>query len=136
MSPTIFTIPINTYLVARLTAWDHQWGHGAGKSTTISVTECNVSEHYDWRNLRPLYFTSAAYWLYNQGNKGARCFLTFWRFDGYVGLSGGPWISGATGTIDALQAIGSGDALTGPVPPVPPKESPLNSALCWAAGLS
>ncbi len=114
-----------------LTAWDNQWGNAAGKSATISVAECNVSEHYDWRNLRPLYFNRAANWLFNQGNKTARCFLTFWRYDGYVGLSG-PWISGATDTIDALKAIGGGTFTN----PSITKEAQKNSALCWANGLS
>ena len=116
---------------ACLQAWDDKWGYGAGTKATISVAECNVSGHYDWQNLRPLYFHRAAYWLWNQGNKGARCFLTFWRYDGHVGLSG-PWISGATDTIDAFKAIASGSFTN----PSITQEQALNNAVCWADGLS
>jgi hypothetical protein len=109
--------------------WDTTFGSGVG-SASIAVCECNVSENYvDWRTLRADYFNATAYWLKNQKNKFARSFLTFWRYDGQIGESG-PWITGNTTTIDALQQIGSGTYTQ--VTPKP--NDPKNSYTCWANG--
>jgi hypothetical protein len=98
-----------------LAKWDEVFGsgstytlNGSPSLATIAVCECNVSQNTtNWRDLRPAYFNRAAYWLWNQKNRNARCFLTYWRYDGVIGESG-PWNTSNTGGIAALQAIGSG----------------------------
>jgi hypothetical protein len=93
-----------------LNAWDKQFGscsnytHSPGGSTaTIAVCECNS----DIPPTRADYFNDAAFWLWNQPNKGARCFLTFWNYNKGPNESG-PWLPGDQDTIAALKAIGDG----------------------------
>ncbi|HEX3765550.1 MAG TPA: twin-arginine translocation signal domain-containing protein [Kofleriaceae bacterium] len=93
-----------------LKAWDKEFGSGstytpsgAASTATIAVAECNC----ETPSLRAKYFNDAAFWLWNQNNKGARCFLTFWNYSPGPNESG-PWLPGDTATIAALKAIGNG----------------------------
>jgi hypothetical protein len=95
-----------------LTAWDNAFGHGSKytptgvqSKATIAVCECNCAA--DDEAGRATYYNDAAWWLWNQGNKGPRCFLTFWNYSGAASESG-PWDPNDTNTISALQKIGNG----------------------------
>lgn len=70
-------------------------------NATIAVCECNCSCDYD----RAAYFQEAASWVWNQTNRGARSFLTFWNGTGNLG---GCWPPGCD-TIDELMRIGNQD---------------------------
>ncbi|HEY2393376.1 MAG TPA: hypothetical protein VGK22_19535 [Candidatus Angelobacter sp.] len=89
---------------AVLNGWDYQvrlQGHGA-PGATVAVAECN--SHID--SHRECYFYTAAKWVWNQTNRGARSFLTFWNGDGTLG---GCWSTAGPGTITELTNIGSQD---------------------------
>ncbi len=93
-----------------LKAWDKAFGSGskytpsnAASTATIAVCECNC----ETSSFRADYFNKAAFWLWNQTNKGARCFLTFWNYNQGPNESG-PWLPADTATIAALKAIGNG----------------------------
>lgn len=91
---------------AVLNGWDYQvrlQGHGA-PGATVAIAECN--SHID--SNRECYFYQAAKWVWNQTNRGARSFLTFWNGDGTLG---GCWSSAGPGTITELKNIGNQDYL-------------------------
>ena len=90
-----------------LNAWEKAFAGGSGYSSnaTIAVCECNCAA--DNEAARPNYYNDTAYWLWNQKNRGPRCFLTFWNYSGAPSLSG-PWDPTDTNTINALKAIGNG----------------------------
>lgn len=93
-----------------LEAWDAAFGSGSkytptGVSSTasIAVCECNCETSTN----RAKYFNDTAYWLWNQTNKGARSFLTFWNYSQGPDESG-TWLPDDSATITALQNIGNG----------------------------
>jgi hypothetical protein len=93
-----------------LNAWDAAFGSGstytpsgAASTATIAVCECNC----ETSSYRANYFNDTAYWLWNQKNRGARSFLTFWNYSQGPDESG-PWLPSDTATIAALKAIGNG----------------------------
>jgi hypothetical protein len=93
-----------------LAAWDAAFGSGSKytptgvtSTATIAVCECNC----ETSSYRANYFNDAAYWLWNQTNRGARSFLTFWNYSQGPDESG-PWLPDDSATITALQNIGSG----------------------------
>ena len=91
--------------VAALNAWlAGAVTSGYSSNATIAVCECNCAS--DNEAGRPCYFAQTANWLWNQQNRGARCFLTFWN---PTGTESGPWDPNDTNTIAALQKIGNGD---------------------------
>lgn len=71
-------------------------------NATIAVCECNCTDDSD----RPCYFYKTANWVWNQTNRGARSFLTFWNGTGNLG---GCWSSAGPGTIAELNRIGNQD---------------------------
>jgi len=85
-----------------LGAWDNAFGSGVS-SATIAVCECNAENDSD----RPKFYNDTAYWLWTQKNKGARSFLTFWKYSSDYGESG-PWSTVTQPTIAALTAIAGG----------------------------
>ena len=94
-----------------LNAWDKAFGSGstytpsgAKSAATIAVCECNCQNS----SYRPDYFNGTAYWLWNQTNRGARSFLTFWNYNCGTNMSG-PWLPDDTATIAALKNIGNGN---------------------------
>lgn len=84
---------------------DHVYGTSTipaySPNATIAVCECNCTDDCD----RPNYFYQAANWVWNQTNRGARSFLTFWNGTGNLG---GCWPPGFD-TLAELRRIGNQD---------------------------